>query len=170
MRLFIAVCFTPEFAGGVARMQDELREAGVRGRYAAPESLHLTLTFIGESTPEQFERAVKALKAVPFRPFALSLSGLGNFGETIWAGVDIDPAVTDYVARLRKSLDDFNLGYDVREFRPHITLVRRAQGHFPREIEVPRVKMNVTRISLMRTEFQRGRAVYRELYAKYADR
>lgn len=167
MRLFIAICFTPEFADGVQHYQDELRAAGVRGKYAPRDTLHLTLTFIGESDPEQLERTVKAMKAVPFKPFQMRLSRIGNFGELIWAGVEVDPVIRRYVDRLRESLDHFNVGYDVREFRPHITLVRNARGHFPRNLEVPDVKMTVSKISLMRSDFSGGRAVYRELFGMW---
>ena len=65
--------------------QNALYDLGVRGKYTSEENLHLTLAFIGEYP--NAEPVLDALSSVTFRPFELSLEGMGRFGDLWWAGI-----------------------------------------------------------------------------------
>ena len=84
MRVFAAICLSDEMKASLTGTMHEMKKAGVKGSYVPMQNLHLTLAFIGEIRDGQ---AVKdALSTVSFKPFRLSLSGTGSFGDLIWVG------------------------------------------------------------------------------------
>lgn len=103
---------------------------GVPGAdWVAPESMHLTLRFIGDVTEADAEDAHDALMRVRAPGFDLSLHGVGHFstGEelrALWAGVDR----SEPLAQLRRNVDSalVRMGFppEERRWRPHVTLAR----------------------------------------------
>ena len=164
MRLFIAILFSAEFLDALLNVQSELKSFDVRGRYAPEENLHLTLAFVGEyGNPGA---VMDALASVSFEPFTLRLEGLGNFGDLYWVGIEDNPNLASYVKRLRHSLADRDIPYDRKRFSPHITLVRRAEyfGETPLPpVRAPKGEMEVTGISLMRSDRGKHGMIYTEI-------
>jgi len=125
VRLFVAL-----------ELPDDVRErlailaGGVPGaRWTAPESLHLTLRFIGEVEEHRLCEADAALGFVEVEPFPLTLSGVGQFGSggrprSLWVGVAECPALFQLQARVASALARAGLPADERKFSPHITLAR----------------------------------------------
>ena len=101
MRLFIAVKLSDAMKDSLITMQNTLHDRGVRGNYTTEENLHLTLAFIGEY-PDA-ETVLDALSSVAFRPFGLSLEGMGRFGDLWWAGMKDSAALTAVVRRVRRA-------------------------------------------------------------------
>ena len=62
----------------------DLKKKNVGGSYSPAENLHITLAFIGET--KNAESVVHAMETVPFVPFILSVTDLGNFGDILWIG------------------------------------------------------------------------------------
>ena len=85
MRLFIAINLSDELKTALINAQNAMYDRGVRGSYSPEENLHLTLAFIGEYP--NAEPVLDALSSVSFRPFELSLEGMGRFGDLWWAGI-----------------------------------------------------------------------------------
>ena len=81
MRLFIAICLSEEMRSALISMQDQMRAQRVTARFTEPDSLHLTLAFIGEY-PEPDDVPVPELE-----PFPIALDGFGCFGDLWWAGI-----------------------------------------------------------------------------------
>ncbi len=104
-----------------------------RVRWGKPDNFHLTLSFLGDVTPDAEERLRSTLLEVSVPPFFLPIRGVGTFGGTrpkaIWAGVGTGHP---HLFALHKHLQDAvlraGLDADLRAFHPHITLAR------PREI------------------------------------
>lgn len=164
MRLFIAIQFSEEILDALLHLQSELQSRDLRGRYAPPENLHLTLAFIGEyGNPDA---VMDALSAVPFAPFLLRLDGLGHFGDLYWAGIAKNPPLAAFAKRLRHALADRNIPYDRKRFSPHITLVRKAEyyGEMPLpQVHAPKGEMEVKGISLMRSDRGKHGMIYTEV-------
>ena len=162
MRLFIAIPFSEEFKGELLRVQNEMRSIGVQGNFSRKENLHVTVAFLGEV--EDPAPALQALQSVPVPEMTLSLSRLGNFGELLWVGLSKNPALEQYVADVRRALDVAGVSYDKKKFRPHVTLVRRAEWPYDLQVsdlaEAPRASMDVTRVCLMKSERLNGKLVY----------
>ena len=190
LRLFIAIELPPAWHDAIAREQSALKanlaEHARLLRWVRPESLHLTLVFLG-ATPADREAGIRAAMEAAtagFRPFKLHLGGPGTFGSrrprVVWTAVDGDIAVLELLHRrlvVELGLTDDNAG----RFSSHITLARVANksGVGPRSEEVaqalaaalaqvkgePVSDLAVTSISLMQSALIQGGAVYTRRYS-----
>jgi 2'-5' RNA ligase len=162
IRSFVAVdVFSPEIVRGVRAIQQELIEAGVLGKPVDPESLHITLIFLGELEPPVVERVKERLLGIEVRPMRLLLKGVGYFPggsrvNVIWIGVeDVDSQLTAVQREVVSRLSELGFTPD-KDFKPHITILRvkgvrnksevlsklsRLSTHTVGEIVVDRVKL-----------------------------
>lgn len=167
MRLFIALQLNSEMKNALTDLQDRMQRLGVRGNFTRRENLHLTLAFIGEY-PDP-EDVIDVLETIRFKPFQISLEGIGSFGRLWWAGLSGSDELRILTRRLRRGLAEAGIPYDRKKFSPHITLVRKPltrDGAIPEEIlqDPPQGKMTVDHISLMRSDRGRHGMIYTELY------
>ena len=123
MRLFIALP-----AGGAGKTlqstQAAMQKKGVRGKYAPPENLHVTLAFLGE-TPDPAP-VIAAMTRVPLPRTELRFDRMTLFGDVLVALIRPDGALEEYARALRRSLDEAGIRYDKKAFRPHVTLARKT--------------------------------------------
>ncbi len=162
MRLFIAVRLSDEMQSALTETMHLLKKAGVKGSYVPKQNLHLTLAFLGETKDAQ---AVKeAMQQVKYKPFRLSFSELGSFGDLLWAGLKGNQGLSSAVKELRTVLDAAGIDYDKKKFVPHITLIRKMTGKW-QAVPAPKGDMTVKRISLMKSEVKDGKRVYTELFS-----
>ena len=164
MRLFIAICFDENMLDSLTEIQEDLMSFGVKGNFTHRENLHMTLAFIGEyDDPEQ---VVEVMQKVPLRSFSIKLSGFRSFKDMIFADMEENDNLRDYVKRLRKALVDEEIPFDRKKFLPHVTLVRRATcskgSSFWPEFEDPET-MRVNGISLMKSERGQHGMIYTEI-------
>jgi len=143
------------------KIQQQMIRQGACGSFTPEENLHLTLAFIGEY-PDP-DPILDILDSVPVKPFALSLDGIGNFGDLWWAGIQRSDALVSYVKSLRHSLADACIPFDRKKFSPHITLVRRARFILPPKIRVPSVTMVAKHASLFRSDRGKNGMIYTEI-------
>lgn len=100
-----------------------------RGRTMAPDSLHLTLVFLGDLTDAQQQAACDAASGVSAQPFTLSVDFASSFkpSRVWWLGTRSPP---DSLKALRQQLADrlrdAGLELERRPFTPHITILRDA--------------------------------------------
>ena len=162
MRLFISINLNDDMIEALEDIQGSLKLSGIRGNYTRRENMHLTLAFIGEY-PDP-EDVMDALGNVSFYPFDISLSGYGNFGDLWWAGTDASSPLEAVARRVRRALSDAGIPFDKKKFRPHITILRRAElsGRMP-SLKVPSAKMRVEKISLMRSDRGKNGMIYTEI-------
>ncbi len=127
MRLFIgiplAVAVRGELSALVARLKS--RDDGLR--WTAPESWHITLEFLGNTSPEQYECMAARLGELhlPFVPIALErLEFFARAGILI---VAVRPAPQLLLLQQRVSAAAGLCGFtpEARPYQPHITLARR---------------------------------------------
>jgi 2'-5' RNA ligase len=138
MRLFVGIPLADvvvrELAAVVARLRSPAadRKPPVGGlRWTAPESWHITLQFLGETTPEQYECLAARLGEVRSTSVAVQLGELGFFDR---AGVFyVDTGLTQGLVALEQRVvaATSKCGFvaESRPFHPHITLARaKGQG------------------------------------------
>ena len=122
------------------------------------------ITVIEDGEVDDPRPATKALASVPLPALRLTSGPLGKFGELLWIGLRKNPALEQYVASVRNALDVAGVAYDRKKFRPHITLVRRADWPYQVLVEelaeVRRVRMTVDRVCLMKSERLDGKLTY----------
>ena len=160
MRLFISINLSDSMKDALINVQNELFDHGVRGNYTSEENFHLTLAFIGEY-PDA-EPVLDALSSVSFRPFDITLDGMGRFGDLWWAGMKDSSPLAAVVRRIRRALAENGIPFDRKRFSPHITLIRKASGEMP-GVPIQSVTMTVDAISLMRSDRGRNGMIYTEL-------
>ena len=107
-------------------------EIGGQVRWVRPRGIHLTLKFMGDIPASTVERVLEALPevAAAFRPFEISVSGLGVFPNSrrprvLWAGLDGD--LTTLLAlqiAVDQAVEKLGLPKEERPFSPHLTLGR----------------------------------------------
>ena len=160
MRLFVAIQLSEEMKKTLAGTLHDLKKAGVSGSYTPVKNLHVTLAFIGETDNPA---AVKdALKNISFKPFRLSLSEQGCFGDILWVGLKGNQGLSGAAKSVREALDAAGIEYDRKKFTPHITMIRKVSGNW-KSVPVPKGDMMVKKISLMKTTFKDGKPVYSEV-------
>ena len=131
IRTFIAVKADPQ-----PRLLQTIKDlqkavAGEQVKWVEEDNMHLTLKFLGDTTPEQIERIVEELKAVSrnFSPLTCHLQGVGYFRSSGMprvlfvkiAGAEILKLLAGEL-NTRLSCIGFEPG--PRTFSPHITLAR----------------------------------------------
>lgn len=138
LRTFIAIELDEELKDNLGRVQRQLQDQLPPRcvRWVRPEGIHLTLKFLGDTTPAQVEQVKAALAkaASEARPFTFTAGGLGCFPNTraprvVWVGLQ---DVTGELRRLRDAVETqvAPLGFPTerRAFSPHLTL-GRVQRH-----------------------------------------
>jgi 2'-5' RNA ligase len=166
MRLFIAINLNDEMKDALMDIQDTMRTYGVRGKETPPENMHLTLAFIGEY--DDPERVKEIVESIEIRPFEMSLSGIGAFGDLWWVGTNNSAPLMAVSRRLRRAMAEAGIPFDRKKFSPHITIIRRARGALSKEAageitDVIAASMTVDHISLMRSDRGKYGMVYTEL-------
>jgi len=103
---------------------------GVPGaRWVKPESLHLTVRFIGEVDEGHMEDIHMALSRIQAPAFALALSGVSIFEKgraphTLWVGVRKNEALSALHAKVDRALVTTGMEPESRKYSPHVTLAR----------------------------------------------
>ena len=137
MRVFVALDIPGAVREKIARFMDEVREFAPQARWLQPESLHITLKFIGEKQPPEVESIKKALAEIHGeRYFQVIFRGCGFFPDrksarVFWAGIQENADLM----RLAKSVDErcgrAGVAREERDFSPHLTLARAGRSGAP---------------------------------------
>ena len=162
MRVFVAIHFNDAFKKALIDIMHELKKQGVQGSFTSADHLHMTLCFIGET--KEVQKVKAALQRVNFKAFELALSDIGNFRDLIWITTKNNQKMSALVKEIRASLEQEEIEFDQKPFKPHITLVRRSNGK-KAQIKLPDIKMKVDRISIMNSTHINGKLTYQELYS-----
>src|SRR5262249_43274978 len=132
-RTFVAVEISEEIRANAVALQESLADTGAAVKWATPESMHITLLFLGEVDDRELPAVCRAVQDVAARepPFALRVSGVGAFPNArhpkiLWAGI------TEGADALKRLYDDLetkllDLGCyrkEERGYTPHLTLGR----------------------------------------------
>jgi len=130
MRLFAALQISAEVRETFAILLGELRRADPKPRWVNPESLHITLKFIGHVAAERLPLIRDVLAAIPVPPpMIIEFHGLGCFPNArrpsvVWAGMPPLPELTALAGRIDDALAVCGVPPEARTFAPHLTLAR----------------------------------------------
>jgi RNA 2',3'-cyclic 3'-phosphodiesterase len=167
----VALPFAEADLARLAALVESLRSAVLGLRWTRPDGLHVTLRFLGASSPEALERLETSLRreAAAARPSSVRASGLGLFPErgkarVLWLGVDLPRSLLDLQAGCEAAAQAVGFPADERAFIPHVTLGRwRDPTRRPELRPVDLGEMRVDRLVLFRSDQRRGGAVYTPL-------
>ena len=133
IRTFIAIELPEAIKRALLELQQRLWVEPAAGiKWVAPESIHLTLKFLGWVVPARVEDIKSAISesAAGLKPFKLGLSGLGAFPNprrmnVIWCGLSGDvPRLEALQQSTEKNVSPLGFPTESRAFSPHLTLAR----------------------------------------------
>ena len=133
MRLFVALDIDDDIRTRISRFLDDVREFAPEARWVRPESLHVTLKFIGEKSEDETETIKQSLEMIACGAFQINIRGCGFFPgsrapRVFWGGVEADPKLALLAASVDKSLAALDIPSEEHAFNPHLTLARSAVG------------------------------------------
>ncbi|HWW76942.1 MAG TPA: RNA 2',3'-cyclic phosphodiesterase [Pyrinomonadaceae bacterium] len=134
LRLFFAVELPGEVreaaAAHASRLRRDFPEA--RASWPRPESLHLTLKFLGDVEGARVESLSGAATAAAagLAPFTLTIEGAGSFpprgaARVLWLGVrDAAAGLSRLQLRLENGCAAHGFPRESKPYKPHLTLAR----------------------------------------------
>ena len=133
MRIFIGIDLDDEIRTKIARFLDGVRGFAPDARWVRPESLHITLKFIGEQKPEQVEAISDRLRQVKGSALDIRLGGHGFFPtakspRVFWIGMQAGPELAELAASIDAGVAELGIPREDRPFSPHLTLARGGGG------------------------------------------
>lgn len=135
MRIFIGIDLDPEVRERIARFLEGVEGFAPEARWVRPESLHITLKFIGEQTPEQVAAIAERLRRVEGGAFEISCGGYGFFPtakapRVFWIGIHAGQQLTELAEKIDKAMAELGIprNPEDRAFSPHLTLARGGAG------------------------------------------
>jgi RNA 2',3'-cyclic 3'-phosphodiesterase len=133
MRLFVAVDIDDAIRERMSRFLEGVRGFAEEARWVRPESLHVTLKFIGEKSEEEVENIKCALETIEAGAFEMSIRGYGFFPgarapRVFWVGIEGGPKLTSLAATVDEKLAPLDIPKEEHAFTPHLTLARGAGG------------------------------------------
>jgi 2'-5' RNA ligase len=185
IRSFIAIELPADVRSALAELQAGLRTNNPpQVKWVDPDSIHLTLKFLGNIPAAKINDIGDALVQVArdFSPLSLEVQGLGVFPDfrrvrVVWVSLGGDISqLKQLQQRIDSSLMPLGFARESRPFTPHLTLARVRERATPAEqqqlgqiISDARFKtthrFTAESISLMQSQLTTGGAIYRQITA-----
>ena len=133
MRLFVGLDIDDAIRSRIARFLDGVRGFAPDARWVKPESLHVTLKFIGEQPEDKVENVKRALGTITANRFEMNIRGYGFFPgprmpRVFWVAIEAGKALTSLAATVDEQLAALGVAKEEHAFNPHLTLARGAGG------------------------------------------
>jgi 2'-5' RNA ligase len=139
VRVFVALDVPEEVRQAVGELMGKVEPACRGARWVRMQGMHLTLKFIGETTPEGVERIRSELGAVrSAAPVAMRFRNVGFFPNAkhprvFWAGIEASPNLAEIAAEVERRMEGLGIAREERAFKPHLTLARfKSEDGLPR--------------------------------------
>ena len=128
VRTFIAIDLTPEVRERMRGPQGVLAGCQARLTVVKPDSIHITLKFLGEIDEKTCDRVKEALSTIRFEPFEISLGGVkGNPSSSprvVWSEVRDEGGCGTLFALVEEALLPLGVQKEKRAYTPHATIAR----------------------------------------------
>ena len=131
MRIFIALDIDEAIRQRIQRFMEGVSGFAADARWVRPESLHVTLKFIGEKPQEAVEQIKQGLSGARTEPVAMSFRGYGFFptakaARVFWVGIESGPQLPVLAHMIDQALKALGIPEEEHPFTPHLTLARGA--------------------------------------------
>ena len=133
MRIFIGIDLDPEVRARIGRFLEGVEGFAPDARWVRPESLHITLKFIGEQPPERVEAITERLRRVEGNAFEIRAGGYGFFPtakapRVFWIGIHTGPRLAELAESIDIATAELGIPREDRPYSPHLTLARAGAG------------------------------------------
>ena len=184
IRSFVAVELNDAARSALNQLQAELNRQTPPHtvRWTKPDSIHLTLQFLGDIPPAQVNALENALQTAcsGLPAFEMALEGLGVFPNPrrpriVWVGLSETGGVLRTLhKRVGQALSPLGYPPESRPFKPHLTIGRAVRdaaqrdlqslGELVGKVEIGKLaQVSVDHISLMKSDLRPGGSVYTPL-------
>jgi 2'-5' RNA ligase len=178
MRLFVALDLPEDVRKKLRDLVDTFRKECPKARWIRPESMHVTLKFIGHVPDEKLDAIMQALeKNFAAEPVDIAFRALGFFPNerrprVVWCGVQASANLPPLVADIEGSLEPVGIARESRPYVPHLTLARidpeKAARESVEKLVNAAAKMKATDFGSARaTEFHLYQSVLKPSGAEY---
>jgi 2'-5' RNA ligase len=179
MRLFIAINLPESWQDVLLEPRKSIEWLGKGIRWVELRGMHLTLKFLGDTSPRQLEE-IKALLpplVAEFEPFEMQISNTGVFPNprrprVYWAGVKAPQMLQHLQEKIEAAMESMGFEPEERPFHPHLTVARIKEPIGKKRSTDAFLKFHlrsdpfrVEKVSLMRSHLSREGARYEELAA-----
>lgn len=179
IRAFIAVELPQSVKEGLGLIQRAMRSEGAEAKWVRPESIHLTLKFLGNISADKVSDIRGAIEEAcrGAAPMEVRVFGTGAFPNerrprVIWVGLE-EPTggLASLQQRLEAALKPLGFEPEGRPFKAHLTLARvkspRSAGSIARALDAQKEadlgKITVDKVVLYQSTLRPTGAVYKAL-------
>lgn len=126
MRLFLGLPLATNVTDQLTRLSLRLRAKDDGLRWSVPGSWHITLQFLGNTQPVQYECLTTQLSRLRTHSLTVHLDGVGFFDRAgiFYAGIQLTPALLALQQKIVAVTAQCGFKPEARPYRPHITLAR----------------------------------------------
>ncbi len=144
VRSFLAVPFAADVKARYRTLYEEGRSRYPRLRWVAPENLHITVRFLGDTSPEVVEPLREAVASEVAREAAFSFTigppgqflGPSGVPRVLWLAIEDGPGCLEHVARgVERAVRRCGFPRERHPWRPHLTVARNSR-HSPQSVAV----------------------------------
>jgi len=177
MRIFIALELPEKIKKEISKTQNQLKTVGIKARLVKPEITHLTLVFLGETTPNKIEDIKKILKEA-----SSQISPINLWSDNIDAFPSPAKAKIIYLSlkgemgklnalflKIQKDLKKQKINFDQKPFVPHLTLGRLKKLQnltWPlSKIKIPRRHFFTNKLFLIQSTLTSQGPIYKILHS-----
>ena len=129
MRLFLALDIPATIRDHISLFIEGVTGFAPHARWMKPESLHLTLKFIGEQPDSAVDQIRQSLSPIHAEATEIHFRNYGFFPtakspRVFWIGVESGPELAALAASIDDTLSSLGIPKEPRSFSPHLTLAR----------------------------------------------
>lgn len=131
MRCFIAIDISDEIRKSVSSIIEKPGQGQKGIRWVAPENIHITLKFLGETEEKLLPDIKSRLSSICSNsvPFTINIRGAGVFPtpkhpNVLWVGIDASEELKNLNMLIEESMSELGFEKETREFSPHLTIGR----------------------------------------------
>jgi len=129
MRVFVALDIDDAIRERIQRFMEGVRDFAPDARWVRPESLHVTLKFIGEKPDAAVEGIKTALNSAAGQSLQLTFRGHGFFptakaARVFWVGIESGPELANLANAVDEAISRLGIPREDHTFSPHLTLAR----------------------------------------------
>lgn len=132
---FLGIPLPNEVRAHLFQLAEKIHDRFHYGYWTDQGDYHITLSFLGEVSPEQLKELSAHLQgqSQDMHPAELQLSGFGTFGKrdqprVLWMGVKADSYLYDLQTLVKNAVAASGLETESRAYRPHITIAKKWRG------------------------------------------
>jgi len=162
-RLFFSLRPDPQVRGQLVQLQRDCMQPGANAHRA--DNLHMTLAFLGMVDQRRYEAVCRMASRLGEGEFRLSIDHTGYWRrpKILWCAPSHTPEhLASLVMHLWDGLEGCGFQPERREYRPHVTLMRKAAAVKPQKLKAE-ITWPVSHFELMWSHNKNGALHYETL-------